>query len=288
MTMKQAKETTRVAVYQVKAAGVDPETGKASFTGYASTFDFIDSVGDVVRKGAFAADVAAHKAGDRMFGCYYSHSMNSSPYDTVGVVKSMTEDDTGLLVDVELYVDDNPAAAYLYKMLQEGVVREMSFAYKVTDYAWEKVDDLEVFAIKAVDLLEVSVCPVGVNRQALIQDVKARFTDTARTKSDDVLVIEDESALDTDEGEPTFDRAALRAALVEVQTVIESSIASLDDEGDEEDEDDEPEEPTGDPENDDVGDVDETSGAAATDDQKALALRARAALAKAAALTAER
>lgn len=285
MTMKQAKETTRVAVYQVKAAGVDESTGTASFTGYASTFDFIDSYGDVVRKGAFATDVAAFKAGDSVFGCYYAHSMNSSPYDTVGVVKSMTEDDTGLLVDVELYVDDNPAAAYLYKMLQEGVVREMSFAYKVTDYAWEKVDDLEVFAIKAVELLEVSVCPVGVNRQALIQEVKARVGTPLARKSDGVLVIEDESALAADEGEPTFDRAALRAALVEVQTVIESSIASLDDEGDEGEE---PEEPTGDSDDPDVGDVDETSGAAATDDQKALALRARAALAKAAALTAER
>lgn len=261
------KQSTRVVL--AKATPSETSDSAASFVGYASVFDVVDSYGDVVRKGAFAKSIEALTAeGAQPLGVYYAHNMNGSPYGLVGVVKALVEDDHGLRVEADLFVDSNPEAKFLHEAMQMGVINEMSFAYYVTDGGWGKHDGEEIYEIKGVDLLEVSVCPVGVNRQALVQEVKARLT-PAR-KSDEAVTVEDEGAEELegvkadDEEEATADLTALRSLLTDALAALdafESASKALADE--------DPAEPA----------ANEDSKAAAEEPKTPTELRARKALA---------
>ena len=261
--MKPKRETRMVF------AKADPVGAtSASFVGYASVFDVIDSYGDVVRKGAFAKSIEALTAdGAQPLGVYYAHNMNGSPYGLVGVVKSLVEDDHGLKVEADLYVESNPEAKFLHQAMQDGVINEMSFAYYVTDGGWGKHDGEEFYEIKGVDLLEVSVCPVGVNRQALIQEVKARLT-PAR-KRDDVVIVEDEGVQELEDAKADEDAEVTAVeTLATIRDTLAAAIEAIDaleasDDPDDEDQADEP--------------ADEDSKAAAEEAQKAAELTARAA-----------
>ena len=249
----------------VKAETSAESEGGASFVGYASVFDNVDSYGDVVRKGAFAKSIAALESeGATPLGVYYAHNMNSSPYGLVGVVTSIAEDDIGLRVEADLFVDTNPEAAFLHEAMKAGVINEMSFAYYVNEGAFAMHDGTEVYEIKDVDLLEVSVCPVGVNRQALVQEVKARVGQ--RRKSDAPLVLEDDETTDL-------------AALAETVAELGKAVEALREDVDALKPDDEPDDERS---TDDAGDAgkansDTDSEAAATETEKALAHRARVA-----------
>lgn len=247
-----------------KATPSESSGSAASFVGYASVFDNVDSYGDVVRKGAFAKSIETLSAeGAQPLGVYYAHNMNGSPYGLVGVVKSLEEDDHGLKVTADLFVDSNPEAKFLHEAMQLGVINEMSFAYYVTEGGTTKSGGAEVYEIKGVDLLEVSVCPVGANRQALVHEVKSRLDPQRRRKSD-VEVVEEDPAEEPDEKAVDDEKTAVEtlAAIREQLVALVDAIDAIDTE-DEADED----------------IADEDSEAAAEDNQKSLALRARAALA---------
>ncbi len=265
------KQSTRVVLAKATPSKTDD---KASFTGYASVFDVIDSYGDVVRKGAFSKSIEALSAdGAQPLGVYYAHNMNSSPYGLVGVVTSIAEDDHGLKVVADLFVDSNPEARFLHEAMQLGVINEMSFAYYVTDSDWAKVDGEEVYEIKGVDLLEVSVCPVGANRQALVQEVKSRVSH--RKTESDAVTVEDEATETTEPTDDTEDEPttpglhrevidSVNEAAGRLADIIAPLVEALDT----------PDEAAAEA-------ADTGSEAAAEDTQKTLALRARAALAMA-------
>lgn len=227
------KQSTRVVL--AKATPSKASDSAASFVGYASVFDVIDSYGDVVRKGAFAKSIEALTAeGAQPLGVYYAHNMNGSPYGLVGVVKSLTEDDYGLRVEADLYVDSNPEAKFLHQAMQDGVINEMSFAYYVTESSWATHEGQEVYEIKSVDLLEVSVCPVGVNRQALIQEVKARLTPRAKADTEDIgeltpVIVEDEGTEELEESKADADEEATAVAtLTAVRSLLADALAAID------------------------------------------------------------
>lgn len=225
------KQSTRVVL--AKATPSKASDSAASFVGYASVFDVIDSYGDVVRKGAFAKSIESLTAeGAQPLGVYYAHNMNGSPYGLVGVVKSLIEDDYGLRVEADLYVDSNPEAKFLHQAMQDGVINEMSFAYYVTESSWATHEGQEVYEIKSVDLLEVSVCPVGVNRQALIQEVKARLTPRGKSAPEDIgeltpVIVEDEGTEElegakADDEEDAPDLATVRALLTDAIAAVDA------------------------------------------------------------------
>lgn len=266
------KQSTRVVLAKATPSE-SSDSGPASFVGYASVFDNVDSYGDVVRKGAFAKAVSALSAeGATPLGVYYAHQMGTNPYGLVGVVKSLEEDDHGLKVTAELLVDSNPEAKFLHEAMQLGVINEMSFAYYVEEGGFAKVDGEEIFEIKSVDLLEVSVCPVGANRQALVQEVKSRVDSQQRVKADEPVTVEDEADEKADGGAGDVAAAARELASTigdAVSTLTETRDALLAALGDE---------PDG--TEDEAGkSADEDSEAAAEEAQKVLALRVRAAMA---------
>lgn len=168
-----------VKSFGVKAEAFNEETGE--FTGYASVFDVVDSYGDVVRKGAFTETLKEWAESSRTIPVLYGHDFRD-PFSNIGGVTSAVEDDHGLKITARLDMD-NPKAAQVHRLLKEGRLSEMSFAYYVREAAWDTVDEQEVYELRDLKLLEVSVVPIGANPATSITDVKA-FLSTAVKQAD--------------------------------------------------------------------------------------------------------
>lgn len=159
---------------KTKSATVDvaenPEKA-GSFIGYAAIFNNVDSVGDMVQPGAFTKSLENFGVDGAGIACYWGHQMND-PMKCIGWTTSAVQDERGLKVAVDLDLE-NPVAAQVYRLMQKGVLNQMSFAYAVKDYEWvTTADGQEYCFLKELDIHEVSVVQVGANRETELLSVK--------------------------------------------------------------------------------------------------------------------
>lgn len=167
---------------ELKAVGTKDGLEEGDFVGYASVFDVRDSYGDIVIKGAFADSLAAYGEKGAGIPAYWSHRMDD-PTMNIGVTKSAVEDEHGLKVHVKLDLD-SPNGAYVHKLIKEGRVTQMSFAYAVKEGAYvEPEDDDPFYEIRSVDIFEVSVVPIGANQETELLDVKSVLADLKAGRS---------------------------------------------------------------------------------------------------------
>ena len=129
-----------------QAQGERPIYGR--FAGYAAIFDHADASGDVIRRGAFAASLAART---EPLPLYWQHS----PERQIGWVESVAEDTRGLRVIARLSDPDGASAA----SLREGEVRGLSFGYRAREAreivlpgaaTGRELSDIDVFEISVV------------------------------------------------------------------------------------------------------------------------------------------
>lgn len=157
------------------------ETG--AFTGYASVFNNIDSVRDVVMPGAFTETLAEYGENGANIPCYWNHVLND-PRMCIGWTLEAREDANGLFVRVQLDLGSE-VGAQAYAMLKRGLVKQMSITYIVEDSEYgDAPDGGEVWFLKKLKLFEVSVVPVAANQEAEILDVKADAPRRARPSDD--------------------------------------------------------------------------------------------------------
>lgn len=152
-------------------AGPADGLGEGQFTGYASVFGNVDSYGDVVLKGAFADSIKSWSDSGRIMPCLYGHNM-TDPFYNIGSVTDAVEDDRGLKVTVQLDMD-NHLAVQTYRLLKGRRLSQMSFAYDVVEANNATRDGVKVTELIRLDLHEVSVVPIGANRETDITDVKS-------------------------------------------------------------------------------------------------------------------
>lgn len=168
---------SKVMPIQTKADdGEDLKEGE--FVGYAAVFGNIDSYGDKIAQGAFSESLAEYAAKGRGVPAYWGHQMND-PMMNIGVTKAALEDNHGLRVHVKLDLD-NPNGAQVHKLIKEGRVDQMSFAYEVEEAAWvdEAGEDGEsFFELRKLKVFEVSVVQVGANQATELLAVKSRLDD---------------------------------------------------------------------------------------------------------------
>ena len=171
------------------------ETGV--FTGYASVFNNIDSVRDVVLPGAFAETLQSYGENGENIPCYWNHVLDD-PRMCIGWTLEAREDANGLFVRVQLDLSSE-VGQQVYGMLKRGLVKQMSITYIVED-AEEATgaDGGGVWHLKKLKLFEVSVVPVAANQEAEILDVKAGEAPRRARPSDDTE--EDEKPLDSESG----------------------------------------------------------------------------------------
>lgn len=200
---------------KIDRIGAKDDLTAGQFTGYASVFGNVDSVGDKIIKGAFAKSLKDFGDGGAGIPCYWCHE-TSDPEMNLGSTLEATEDEHGLFVKVQLDLD-NPKAAYAYKLLKEQRVRQMSFAYQVTDGENKK----DCFEITGCKIFEVSIVPVGANQATSIESVKALQDE------DETAPSSDEATEDTSEEEPETDLTADLETLEDQLAKIVDLVATM-------------------------------------------------------------
>ncbi|RGP51605.1 HK97 family phage prohead protease [Rhodococcus qingshengii] len=168
---------TKSTATQFKDVPVEDDTGEAgTFTAYASIFGNVDSYGDIVMPGAFLADLDRWKEKGDPIPLLFGHNMGDPDFN-IGVITSADEDEIGLKVSGQIDLE-SPKGAYVYKLIKERRITQLSFAYDVLDHA-KATRDIEgggtedVIELKQLMLHEVSIVPLGANQATDILSVKA-------------------------------------------------------------------------------------------------------------------
>ena len=144
------------------------ETGV--FEGYASVFNVVDQVNDKIAPGAFRESLAVcHKAG-RLPPLLWQHEA----LEPIGAWREMYEDNHGLYIKGDLFINDIPLAKEAYKLLKENVVTGLSIGYRAQESHFEQKSGVRV--LTKLDLLEVSLVTFPANDQARVIGVKRLFS----------------------------------------------------------------------------------------------------------------
>ena len=150
--------------FEVKAV-----TEEGKFSGYDSVFGNVDLHRDVIMPGAFAKSLDRHKSNGTLPAMLWQHSMK----DVVGVYDAMEEDERGLKLSGELFIKDSiPEADKAYTLMRRKAVTGMSIGFNIPKGGEEFNKEKDIWEIKEVDLVEVSIVTWPANPEAQIQSVK--------------------------------------------------------------------------------------------------------------------
>jgi uncharacterized protein len=192
---------TRTFPARVKAAEPGSTAAPGEFEAIVSVFGNVDSMGEVVRPGAFAQTLADWKDSGAPIPVFWSHRMDDPAFNIGSVLDAAelepgdpripdwapqaVKDGGGLWIRALLDTDTAaPVAAQVHRLLKQGRVRQFSFAYDVLDGAWETVDGADVYALRTLKLHEASVVQIGANDSTALLGVK---TGTAEAAADRAL-----------------------------------------------------------------------------------------------------
>lgn len=187
----------------------DREDTGGELIAYASTFDREpDTAGDVVRRGAFADTLSKWAESGNSIPLLFGHRMDD-PKMNLGRVTKAAEDERGLLIHAE-FDPENETAQYVRKLVREGRLSKMSFAYDILDQGPVVLEDgRKANELRRLKLHEVSLVPVPANDHADVLDVKAAAGDTL--ENDEVVAELDSpetpAELDIDVAEPRLKAA---------------------------------------------------------------------------------
>lgn len=134
------------------------------FSGYATVFDVTDTFGTRFRRGCFKRSLK--ERGLPMLS--WEHDWDNGP---IGVITDAREDERGLLVEGELFIESD-LPSRLHRAMLAGGVKEMSFGFRTREGAEVVEDEEHVFEIRDVDLFEVAVVVVGSNPETEILQVR--------------------------------------------------------------------------------------------------------------------
>lgn len=166
-----------VAPFEAKALG-EPAAG--GFEGYAAMFGNVDSHGDVVLPGAFAAGLAERAAAGRAIAMHLHHGLpQMGGRRAVGVWDAIAEDARGLHVKGRIAGMATETGRHLHAQIADGALTGLSIGYAVRPDGAEHGTKAAALApgarraLKAIDLHEISIVDTPSNARSLILQVKA-------------------------------------------------------------------------------------------------------------------
>lgn len=161
---------------------MDAKTG--AFAGYAAVFGNVDSHGDVIEPGAFAATLSEWKGKGSLPVMKLMHGSVANPFSgsdlPIGRWSAMHEDSRGLFVEGKLSGMDTDRGRFHYALMEDGALNGLSIGYHPTKCARGMGNQIKRH-LQAVRLLEVSLVPEGSNDQAVVTDLKAWTAGTLPT-----------------------------------------------------------------------------------------------------------
>lgn len=163
-----------------------------SFEGYGAAFGNVDSYGDVIEPGAFAAFLADMKSGKQpwpaMLSQHGGYGMTAEDMTPIGVWTELSEDGSGLKVSGALA--DTPRGRELYtlmKMDPRPAIDGLSIGYIAKEWEPRSKPDDPRRRLKRVDLVEISPVTFPANRNARVASVKSLDELTALSDIEDYL-----------------------------------------------------------------------------------------------------
>lgn len=145
------------------ALEVKADSEEGEFTGYGSVFGNVDSQGDRIASGAFAASIAA-KAPKML----WQHDV----WEPIGKWTEAREDGNGLFLRGKLTLGCQRGAD-AYALMKDGALDGLSIGYRTKRYAMEG----NTRVLQEVELVEVSLVTVPANDMALITGVKSDMSE---------------------------------------------------------------------------------------------------------------
>lgn len=106
----------------IEPAELKADFGQRLIEGYASVFNVVDLVGDVVMPGAFAKTITERQP-RKLIKCFYDHSI------PIGMPVELREDSRGLFTVNR--ISNVPEGDKVLQFVADGVCAHMSFAYDV-------------------------------------------------------------------------------------------------------------------------------------------------------------
>lgn len=164
------------AALEVKLLGEDSRCGM--FEGYGAVYGNVDSKGDVLEPGCFAASLLDRKRSGRplppMLKMHGAAMGNVQ--EPIGVWEEMEEDQSGLRVKGRLIGMDTEQGRWNYAQLRDGALRGLSIGFKTRNFrrGSGKAGEPARY-LKAVDLLEVSLVDDPANALAQVYSYKSHF-----------------------------------------------------------------------------------------------------------------
>lgn len=140
--------------------------------GYLSTFNNVDSAGDVIRKGAWAKTIKEKIAAGAipLMKRHYIHGGDSS--DVLGSIIAAKEDDYGLWVRGVFSPD--PASQEIREKVVNGHIRYFSAGFRIINYRQhvEHESGAMVDELTELALMEGTITPFPANNMAVITAAK--------------------------------------------------------------------------------------------------------------------
>jgi uncharacterized protein len=168
---------TKDFIARVKAAGIEDGLAEGQFVALVSVFGNEDSMGDVVRPGAFTESLAEWAAKGDPIPVIWSHAWGD-PFAHIGTVVKAVETLQGLEITGQIDdMADNPTSAQVYRLLKGRRVTQFSFAYDVLEDAWVEDHSRQwggYLELRKLKLHEVGPCLVGANQETELLAAKAR------------------------------------------------------------------------------------------------------------------
>jgi HK97 family phage prohead protease len=170
-----SKMETKMAGAEFKALEAEGRPG--TFSAKVAVYGNVDKKGDRIVDGAFDATLRDWQAKGDPIPIILHHDWNN-PFAHIGYVmpdKVKSVPGVGLVVEeAVLDIDDNPAAAQVYRLMERKSLKEFSFGYTVPKGGMVRAPD-GAFDLKALNLIEVGPCLRGVNDKTELLSIKAQL-----------------------------------------------------------------------------------------------------------------
>lgn len=167
-------------------------------TGYANTITK-DRYGDVIPAYAWNEEALANFRKNPIILAFHNHS------EPIGTAVDISSDENGLKLTAKI----SSAAGKVYQLIKEGVLKAFSIGFYVKDADYDSATD--IFVIKALELLEVSVVSVPANQDSLF-DLAKSFDSEKELIEFKKSFLKEELLMDKEELEALVAAAAEKAA----------------------------------------------------------------------------
>ncbi|RVD62926.1 HK97 family phage prohead protease [Mesorhizobium sp. M7A.F.Ca.ET.027.03.2.1] len=134
------------------------------FSGYASTFDVLDSHKEIVAAGAFTKSLASRPA--NKVKMLRGHDQS----DPIGIWESLSEDARGLKATGRLILD-TAKGRETHTLLKAGALDGLSIGFRTVRDRLDKTKGARI--LEEVDLWEISVVTFPSNAQSTVTAVKS-------------------------------------------------------------------------------------------------------------------